>query len=110
MSYINLSRQRQGRLLRLVGLRQRRSQRPAIRFLRKAGIDLMSFTMPMSVQKKDMRQGLRLAWQEFDIKREAFRYVVPCCGQLVVKDVVGGWGEGPMRQPIELFPSQKGRV
>eukprot|EP00903_Cladosiphon_okamuranus_P009107 g8702.t2 len=72
-AYVHLGRQRQALFLRLAGLRNRRSQRPAIRLLRKAGADLMGFTTALRIQRKDLRQGARLAWQEIDMYREAFR-------------------------------------
>ncbi|CAM9116310.1 unnamed protein product [Ectocarpus sp. 4 AP-2014] len=72
-AYVHLGRQRQALFLRLVGLRNRRSQRPAIRLLRKVGADLMGFTTAMRIQRKDLREGARLAWQEFETHREAFR-------------------------------------
>ncbi|CAM9337704.1 unnamed protein product [Ectocarpus fasciculatus] len=76
-AYVHLGRQRQALFLRLVGLRNRRSQRPAIRLLRKAGADLMGFTTAMRIQRKDLREGARLAWHEFQTHREAFR----ACGR-----------------------------
>ncbi|CAM9162183.1 unnamed protein product, partial [Hapterophycus canaliculatus] len=72
-SYVHLGRQRQALFLRVAGLRNRRSQRPAIRLLRKVGADLMGFTTAIRIQRKDLRQGARLAWQELDMYREAFR-------------------------------------
>lgn len=75
MAYVHLGRQRQALFLRMAGLKNRRSQRPAIRLLRKAGADLMGFTTAMRIQRKDLRQGARLAWQEFDMHRDAFRSV-----------------------------------
>ena len=78
-AYVHLGRQRQALFLRLAGLRNRRSQRPAIRLLRKAGADLMGFTTALRIQKKDLRQGARLAWQEIDMYREAFRSVAFDC-------------------------------
>lgn len=73
MSYVHLGRQRQALFLRLAGLRHRRSQRPAIRILRKAGADLMGFTTSLRVQIKDLKQDARLALEELEMNREAFR-------------------------------------
>ena len=35
----------------------------------------MGFTTALRIQRKDLRQGARLAWQELDMYREAFRSV-----------------------------------
>lgn len=75
MAYIRRGRQQQGFFLRIAGLSNRRSQRPAIRFLRKAGADLMGFTTSLSVQVEDVMKGARLAWQEISDHVDAARCV-----------------------------------
>lgn len=75
MAYIRRGRQQQGLFLRMAGLKNRRSQRPAIRFLRKAGADLMGFTTSLSVQVEDVMKGARLAWQEVSDHVDAARFV-----------------------------------
>lgn len=35
----------------------------------------MGFTTVLRIQRKDLRQGALLAWQELDMYREAFRSV-----------------------------------
>lgn len=59
----------------MAGFRHRGTQRPAIRLLRKIGIDLMSFTTSLSVQRKDVMEGLRLLREELTAQREAFRCI-----------------------------------
>ena len=36
----------------------------------------MGFTMAMRIQRRDLREGARLAWREINMHREAFRFVV----------------------------------
>lgn len=74
-AYVRRGRRQQGRLLRMAGFRHRGTQRPAIRLLRKIGIDLMSFTTSISVQREDVMEGLRLLREELTAHREAFRCV-----------------------------------
>lgn len=37
-------------------------------------MDLVGFTTSLSVQRRDLALGVRLAWEEFDANRQAFRY------------------------------------
>lgn len=77
IAYFHRGRKGQARLLRMIGLKHRRSQRPAVRLLRNAGADLMGFTTSLEIQRVELTRDYGLALEELRMHIEAFRCTSP---------------------------------